>query len=395
MSKILNELRFRTPKELLEYRQIHVDAVTNYENEVQQTPEIIAAITRHKEYLRLIDILLHDAFLGTVKDKVLTGVNIDPLLFPGVDVKAFIVATNVLSLGAGGGAQKQLEFKEAIDVAAPSYEMRPMAAAVLNSEQTGLPVEQIIKALLKEKGQTISSIVEAGKVFCLKTGILNPDTEPIDKILTEMLKNEQTAFVGEIKVLNFCGCWMLSLLRQHKTPVTGMLNLKLKFFDSDPMEVGRLYQWVCEYAFNRNQKEGKFQGLSWKEYVAAMDSPFRIAMNKEDVTPKREKIERETYQGEIIARDLTVMREIYSNEDVAKYYLSYATSIKDAEKKKLFITEDNKPRPDVFARTIEECISYGSCMKRDAIAERRIKQMTGKAPMKEYKEGEESGYQRS
>lgn len=389
MSKIVNELRFKTPGELLSYRDIHVENIRLYEADMNRTPELEAAIQRHKEYIVIIDMMLHDAFLNTTKDRMLTGMNIDPLLFPGIDVPRFIQATKVLSLNAPETTQKVIEFKESETYDEPQ-DPPVLPKPLKDKEDKGMDLEKLIKEIFKLNGQELLTIVNAAKVYAGKTKSVDIEREGIGIALDKIVKDNRFEWINKIGKLNFVGRWMLKLLKQHENPVPAMLNLKLKFFDTNPMEVGQLFAWITEYAFNKNQKEGKVDDWTWKQYVQAMDSPFRLVVDKEDITPKREKIEKDLLQGTILVRDLTTCRGIFDNEDVKKFYLSYASSIKDVEKKKLFFNGEDI-RPDVYHRTIEECITYGSSLRRDAIMERRIKKLTGEATSKKYDEGK-SGY---
>ena len=167
----------------------------------------------------------------------------------------------------------------------------------------------------------------------------------------------------------------------------------MKFFDSDPMEIGQLFAFLTEFAFNKHVKEDKVFDWTWKQYTAAMDKCYRLLINEEDLA-KYERIEPEKLQGVLIARDRNFINEVKDNEDIVKRYHGYVSSITDPERRKLFMNEKKEILPKTFYNTINDCLMYGSELRRKSIVEHRISQMTGSTPMKEYKEGE-SGYSKS
>ena len=382
--KLKQKLKFTSVGELLSYRDIHSEAIKSLEaSTISLSDAQNLKLARHKEYLLLIDLFLHDAFFTSAKEQLESGIQIDPILCPEANVGNFLNATALLKIAPPEEKQTKLLFEE---------EKKPIPVVAISEKTSKLPLETLIAEIFKEHKNEIPTVVSAAKIYASKVGIDVNNTE-LSEILKKFVNDERFSYVKNFPKINLASLWMLKLLKQYDNPVPAMLSLKMKFFDSDPMEIGQLFAFLTEFAFNKHVKEDKVFGWTWKQYTAAMDKCYRLLINEEDLA-KYERIEPEKLQGVLIARDRNFINEVKDNEDIVKRYHGYVSSITDPERRKLFMNEKKEILPKTFYNTINDCLMYGSELRRKSIVEHRISQMTGATPMKEYKEGE-SGYSKS
>ena len=369
--KSLTKLTFDGVEDVFRYRDIikeRRDALVNIEH---KSESVVKAINRWEEYLIMTDLILTDSFMDSAKTIISNGIHVDPELYPEMDIKRLLNKNNLLKIGSDA---KQLS----IDY---DFQENIISRPVVIVEDVNSITVETIKKLFSEKGQDLVVIVEAGKMYGSLVG-LNPQKDGLDLIMRTFVEDENFNFVQKMSKLRFTSRWLLKLVEENKNSVIAMLNLKMKLPNLTNLELGELFAFLIEFGFNTNQKENKVGKLRWEEYVRYIDNSFRLVLDKDEILPKREKVEKDRIDGTMIVRDLYQTRDIFNSDKVGKTFLSFVGASKENNK---YLDKNGNPIPSLYHRTIEECITFGSFLRREAIAERT---------RKKYVEGD-SGYDKN
>lgn len=357
----IKKIKFSSIGEYMNYRQIHVDAIERLQKLNTENEVVIKQINRHQEYLLFIDMILNNSFFESSQELLFNGIKIDPILFPNIDVKKLYDGVKLLQLTPDGTKQLSIEFDNN-----PIEEPKEVVT-IVNVEDSG-EIVSTIKKLFKEKGGNITTVVEASLLYGKHN---NKIFELVG--LYELIEDlaERFPFVRKLPQVNNAGKFFLKQIKEGNSPVKAMLSLRMKMENYNILLIGQFFGWILENTFNQNQKNELYDGWNWSQYQSAINTAFRLVVNEEDLL-KREQIEKDKISDTLIAKDHNRVFELMSDDFIKKYYITYVNHLKD-EAKKEYLTKEGEINPKTYHRVIEECISYGSNLRRSAFAERTRK----------------------